>query len=299
MVDNPNILQWESSSSLVFYALAFFIALGWSLLLRHRANRKFSLENAPGTSLHNPYEIAYLAGGGARCTQVLIAHFHKAGVIRWREGRLFQGGKVVATDVKPRELSQLESSVHASILSYGSKGMPLLNLHTHLQTKLSGVESKLATQGLRPTTGEVFMTGFTISFPLVLLSLVGLLTLFVGLSANEFVGLHIVFLFLTLVTIILVASSKKKLTSAGRKLLDEMRSELVSGNPPRSSSDTTLHKVALLGILEIGSDEGLVGLPENARREISQLGTAGSSGNVSAGGCSSGCGSGCGGCGGD
>lgn len=65
------VLDWNGPEFLWFCAAAFVIALGWSLLRRSRANDRFSNPSAEPAPLADPYEIAFLAGGTPRCSQVL------------------------------------------------------------------------------------------------------------------------------------------------------------------------------------------------------------------------------------
>lgn len=299
-----NIFDWKGSEFLVFYGVAFLLVIGWSVSRRSKANEKFALSNPPEVSLTDPYEIAFLAGGAARCTQVVVVRLIKSGAVVWNKSKGFSQSTLVATGTAQTGFNDIELTTHKAILSYGKTGMPLTRLPQLVGTKLSGIESKLAKLGLRPTGSEAASRILFIFTPFLILILIGIIKLIVGISRGMPVGFLVIFLLFTVVAGAILAANKKKLTPAGESLLWMMRRFAAQGGNPQSAwPDPTLCGVALLGISGIAHDDSLAGLDTALRKEISQLGNNSSSSGCSASGCSSGCssgcGSGCGGCGGD
>jgi len=288
-----NVLDFTGPEFLWFYAISFAFALVWSLVRRSGAQKKFSLAEAAEVQLSDPYELAFLAGGAPRCTQVVVVRLIKAGAVEWKKARGFSESKLIAKSAASPDFNDIERTVYSSILSYGKKGIPLSGLSLLVGTRISGIEAKLAKLGLRPTQSEEGGRGCFIALPLAILAVIGVVKVAVGISRDKPVGFLVVFLIVTFFAMALIAAARKKLTPAGEALLEKMRRE-----PRTTFPDATLCGVALLGISGIGYDESLAGMDVAFRKEISQLGNASSSSGGGSG-CSSGCGSGCGGCGGD
>ena len=300
-ISSLSVFDWSGPEFLGFYSIAFVLAVLWSLWLRNRANDRFALANAESMELNDPYELAFLAGGGVRCCQVVVVRLLKSGAVEWKKTRILRQSRLHATGPALAEFNDIERTVFSSIMGYGKKGMPLAEIPPLVATRISGIEAKLAKLGLRPTASEANGRGCITILPMLALMLVGFIKVMVGLSRDKPVGFLCIFLFASLVAVILLASKRKKLTPAGEKVLERMRSR-VSGKHADPMMES-LCGVALLGVPGIAYDESLVGMDDALRKEISQMGKTSSSGcggdSGCSSGCSSGCGGGCGGCGGD
>ncbi|MEP4077904.1 TIGR04222 domain-containing membrane protein [Haloferula sp.] len=296
------ILDWNGPEFLLFYGVAFVVALIWSVMRRRRANDQFSLPGAEEVQLSDPYELAYLAGGAPRCSQVALVRLVEAGAIERKPSRLFSESKVVAIGSADAGFNDIERTVFSGILAYGEKGMPLSEIPQLVATRLSGIESRLAKLGLRPTASEKSGRGFSISLPLVFLLLLGIGKLVIGITRDKPVGLLVFFLVVTVVAAVIVAAGTKKLTPAGESLLKRMRDASQQNSRPQNEGmQTALCGVALLGVGGIGYNEHLVGLDAGLKKDLTQMGNPNNSSGCGSGcssGCSSGCGGGCGGCGG-
>ncbi len=295
--------DWTGPEFLGFYSAGFVVTLVWSIVRRSRVNEKFTLPAAAEPSLTDPYEIAFLAGGAPRCSQVVLVRLITTGVIQWRKAKVFRDSKLVAVGPAATGFNDIERSVYSAILGYGEKGMSLTTIPQRVATRLSGIESKLAKLGLRPTAAEARSRGHLIPLPMYLLLAIGIVKMVIGVSRDKPVGFLIVFMIITLIAAIIVRSAATKLTPMGERLLKQMRVE--SGPGDAGSPDAALCGVALLGISAMANDASLAGLDTALKKQLSQIGLANSADcgvDASSGGssgCSSGCGGGCGGCGGD
>ncbi len=298
-----SVFDWKGPEFLGFYAVGFVVTLVWSIIRRIRAKAKFALTTADETPrLTDPYEIAFLAGGAPRCSQVVLVSLIKSRAVEWRQAKVFRESKLVAVGSAMPSLNDIERTVFTSILSYGKRGMPLTSIPPLVATRLSGIESKLAKLGLRPTAAETRSHGFSIPLPMYLLLGVGIVKTVIGISRDKPVGFLIAFMIITLIAAILVRSTAKKLTPAGEQLLERMRGE--TGTPSSETADAALCAVALLGVSALTHEGAFAGLDGALRKELSQLGNpnpawGADASNGCSSGCSSGCGGGCGGCGGD
>lgn len=293
LVPTVSVFDWKGPDFLMFYAVGFVIALAWSLVRRSQMNDKFKLEGVSEPLLDDPYEIAFLAGGVPRCSQLAVVKLIKVGAVEWEKAGLFKVSRLVAKGTARADFSDVERCLFTSVLGYGKKGMPLSEVSRLVATRLSGIEAKLAKRGLRPTASEKAGTGIVISLPLFALMAVGIVKVVVGISRDKPVVFLIIFLVVTLFVALIVAGNSKKLTAQGERLLAEMR----DGYQLDGVQSSVFIGIALMGVAAAG-DASLLGLDRALAKEISEMGGVSiGSGNGCSSGCSSGCGGGCGGCG--
>lgn len=287
-----SVFDWKGPDFLVFYAVGFLIALAWSVIRRFRGNDKFTLEGASEPLLTDPYEIAFLAGGAPRCSQLAVVKLIQTGAAEWKKASVFKASRLIATGAAQPDFTDAERHLFKSVLSYGKKGMPLSEVSRLVATRLSGIEAKLAKLGLRPTAGEKAGAGFSTSLPLYGLMAIGIVKVVVGLSRDKPVVFLIIFLGVSFFAAVIVAVNSKKLTPKGEKILEKMRDSYRAD----AMASNGLTGIALLGMAGVG-DASLLGLDSALAKEVSQISSV-SAGSGCSSGCSSGCG-GCGGCGGD
>lgn len=280
------------------YAVLFVVALAISIRRRIRVNARFSLPGAEDTKLTDPYEIAYLAGGVPRCAQVAVVKLITCGAVEWKRTAILRQSLLVASGSAEAGFHEIERNLYTAILGRGKKGMNLTEIPALVAARISGVESRLAKLGLRPTVSETRGRGCLVTLPLIALLGFGAFKVFVGLSRDKPVFFLIALLVITCLITAAVASNLKKLTPAGEKLLARMRAG-------REAQGDVLCSVALFGAAS-GLDPSLSGIDSALRKDISNMGNNTGSGGCGGGtgcgnssGCSSGCGGGgCGGCGG-
>lgn len=293
-----SIFDWNGPDFLWLYAVAFLIALGFTLWRRARSNAKFSFPGAAEANLTDPYEIAYLAGGAPRCSQVVVVKLIKSGAVEWKRSKFLKESILVASGKASPDFNDIERTVYSSILDYGQKGMPLANVSQLVATRVSGLESQLAKLGLRPTSSESGSETFSIMLPMLFLVGVGVVKVVIGISRDKPVTFLCLMIFATFVVAAIIAGSARKTTPAGKLVLSRMRdSKSGFANLPDPYTGT-LCGIGLMGISGIDHDPSIAGLDLVLRNEISQIGNPSSSSGCSSDG-GSGCSSGCGGCGGD
>lgn len=298
-----SLFDWPGNKFLAFYAIAFVIALIWSISRRLKVNDKFAHPDARNSELTDPYEMAFLAGGTPRCAQLAVTRLLKTGSIQWKRTKVFSESRLVAIGCAYQDFNEIERTLFSSILSYGKKGMPLDSVSQLVATRISGIESRLAKAGLRPTSSEEGSRGFFIALPLIILMAIGVVKVLVGLSRDKPVLFLCIMLGVTFFVCAAVASARKKLTPEGENVLARLRDRPPVFNPEELNQNLMV-SVALFGISGIPHGQMLADLDANIKKELSQIGNKSSSGCGGAAGCSSGCssgcgGGGCGGCGGD
>jgi uncharacterized protein (TIGR04222 family) len=289
-----SIMDLDGPTFLALYGLFFIIALAWSIRRRSRVYEKFSLPGAAETQLTDPYEIAYLAGGAPRCAQVAVVKLLHSGAVEWQRKRILRDSRLVAIGMADAAFNDIERALFSVISSRGKSGLRMMEVTTHIVSRLSGVESRLAVLGLRPTASEASGRGCFIILPLSALMLFGGWRFVAGFTNNKPILFLVVLLAITAIVAAILASHKKKLTPEGEDLLTRMRAH-------RESQGDTLYSLSLFGVGRSG-DPGLSGLDSALRKDLSKLennhGSSGCGGGGSGAGCSSGCSSGCGGGGG-
>lgn len=300
-----SVFDLNGPTFLGVYVLLLFVAVLWSVKRRQSVLDKFSLPGAAETLLTDPYEIAYLAGGAPRCAQVVVVKLIQCGAVKWERTRILKESRLVAVGQAEPGFNEIERMVFISLLSYGKKGMALNDVSRLVSTKLSGIESRLAKLGLRPTASEASGRGCFIILPMFALMVFGIVKLVIGVSRDKPVLFLIILIILTFIAAAIIAAHKKKLTPAGEDLLGRMRADNArpSDMEPLNAS---LCGIALLGISAAATDPLLAGLESALTKDISRIGQQSGSSGCGAAGCgggSSGCssdggGGGCGGCGG-
>lgn len=294
-----SVFDLNGPAFLGLYVVLFFVALLWSVRRRQRVFTKFSLPGAEETRLTDPYEIAYLTGGAPRCAQVAVVKLIQCGAVKWERTRILRESRLIAEGQAEPGFNEIERTLFTSILGHGKKGMKMMEVPVLVSARLSGIESRLAKLGLRPTASEAGGRGCFIILPMFALMVFGAVKVFVGVTRDKPVMYLIILLVITCIVAAIIAAHKKKLTPGGEELLARMRAG-------REAQSDPLCSVALFGAAWTG-DPHLSGLDSALRKDISNMGkNTGSSGCGAAGysggssGCSSGCGGGggCGGCGG-
>ena len=298
-------LAWSATTFLQVYAVAFFIALIWSITRRKNRNEKFRRPDGAGAILTDPYELAFLAGGKLRCVQVAVISLLQQGTLAWKKGRFFQANRlVISSHASPPE-NGMEREIFDIAKPAGEKGVLVQSLLQLSYHDLRALEIKLAKLGLRPTASEASLRAHSTALPLFALLALGVLRLFVGFQREEEIIFLVIFLFVTFFASLLVSQGGPKLTSDGELLLTKLRAEKKT-RPVSTVGENSppLAGVALFGISATIDDPAYTGLPTGLQKDLTQMSKQSSSGCGAGGGsgcstgCGSGCGGGCGGCGG-
>jgi uncharacterized protein (TIGR04222 family) len=283
-----------------FYLISFVIAVVWSVLRMRRGARKFQVPGARSLP-EDPYEWAYLAGGGPRAAQLALVRLLRAGMLQWKSG--FAGARVTlgARDVLG-SLSAIERRMLTRVHTGKAKGVPVSELLMSVRVQMRALEVRLAAAGLRPTAVERRKACFSAILPMVLLGGVGGVKFCVGLGRERpviFLGIGLV---LTLIVACIIASRVKRLTPAGLELLAQRRvehqkSELHASADERGGLRMISDGMALFGVTCLAEVPAFRGIYPELKTQLSGQSTTGGTDASGGGGCGGGCGSGCGGSG--
>lgn len=225
------LLDWSGPSFLMFYGLAYFIALAASRRRARNALRPYENQNAPAGL--EPYETAYLSGGPNRVTQMGVSKLILCGAAVWKQK--FSGAHLIPVDgAKPRGLQPVEQRMWNQLAAAGSNGLKVNLLGATLQPDYTALEMRLAIRGLRPAKGERSSAAFAAVWPLLILLAIGVVKMMVGISRDRPVLFLFFLLILTVITAVIVAGKVPRITGKGETVLKNLREE-VPGKVPANA----------------------------------------------------------------
>lgn len=296
------ILDWNGTDFLIFYAVALVMAGGWSWARRHQYLNSFNPAKGACPELSHPIEIAYLAGGASRCTEVAIVHLIEGGFISWNATSGLGNGRLQAIAAPPSDSHWLEKSLYSEISLRGAAGMPLSSIGPAVMNGVMSVEGKLAKLGLRPTDAEISRRRSSSVLPLIALLVFGFVRVILGLSREEPVGFLILFLAFTIAVMIIITAGLGSITPVGKHIVNRLQ------KTHETAPDARILGVALFGIAGSTAYANCPELDPSLIKEFQKSHKLGANG-CGGGGCSAGsgcswggggngCGGGGGGCGG-
>lgn len=294
------VIDWHGPQFLAFYGFALIVSLIWSLRRRHQLVSQF-IRPGVQVQIDDPYEAAYLAGGGPRTLTTVIVHLLANGSLLekkpgWLKAvALFPGESIPASN-------PMEGALVDAVWANRSKGVSLQKARELLTSQFGRIERSLAAKGLRPTTEEYSGTGFPAILPLLFLLGLGVVKFCIGVWRDKPTSFLVIALFITLVLIIFVAASNRnRLTPAGREELTRLRGLHSAAVTVSPSVSTLPMAVALGGLAALAGYEPVLAMNSHIMQELKFLQSS-TGFDTSVSGCGSsgsGCGSGgCGGCGG-
>ena len=292
-------LNWSGAPFLMLYGMLFILCIVWSLRIKAKRFAAFEKPDPPDP-LTDPYDIAFLAGGGRRVMQAALTRLCSTGALEYVKAGMWKR-RLRPTGVLPDPLHPVESAVLDTARFKGEeKGMALAELTGCAPDALRCIENRLALLGLKPAQRERTRAAMASMLPFGLLLLMGGLKVLIGITRDRPVAFLLICMGVTIVIAVVINSRLTYLTPAGRAMLDTLRSLWRSAGTPRKTPHDIGYGVALFGTAV------LIGVPgmDILREDFKSLQQADSS---SGGGCSSGCsssgcggggcGGGCGGCG--
>lgn len=294
------ILDWNGSTFILFYIVALIVAAVWS---RSRASRAFDSLGRAGHDLEpsDPYEIAYLAAGPSQVAKLAVVRLIQQGLVSWKSAWITP--KIVYQQDGAGGTTA-ERKILVAARKKGTPGLPVKDIPLLIKEEMRPLEVRLASLGLRPTSEEITKAGFRSVLPLISLIVLGCVKLAIGLGRDKPVLFLVALLVVTAVVAVVMARPTRKLTPAGKKLLDKYRleHERTRGAADIDDPEWLTLNVALFGTAALAGIPLFEGIQKDLDRQISQQAA-----NQAGGGCSSGCGTssgcggggGCGGCGGD
>ena len=285
------LMDWNGPSFLLFYVLAFVVAVGWSRQRLRTALSPFENRTAPMDL--EPFEVAFLSGGPNRVTQMAVARLILSGAAVWK--KKLTGPRLIVGTAEPEGLKSVEQHLWEQLVKAGSKGLSVKSLTSLLNRNCEALETRLAIRGLRPRQGERKSAGFSAVLPLLGLLAVGVMKLLVGLSRDRPVFFLVLLLILTVVTTVVMTGMVPRTTGKGESLLSDLRSDVPAQVKagPGMAAEAAFLSFALFGPTAFSALPGFEDLPQEMQKHLAQPAAGGSD---SGGGCSSGCSSGSSGC---
>jgi uncharacterized protein (TIGR04222 family) len=216
-VTGITLSHWSEMPLTVCFA-AFVAALVWSGIRVSRALLAFDSAHGDAT-VTNHYEIAYLAGGAPRMTQLAVVRLLHQGLLSLKNDRL-----IAETSSRPEiDPTGVEVGLLKAAAACSEKGLPVADLQKELQPRHRSVEVRLAAMGARPTDAERSRAGTSAVLPLI--AFAGCLALVVLLRSfgDKPILLHFGLLIITILSVVAQASRLRRLTPYGQRLLDNLR----------------------------------------------------------------------------
>lgn len=162
-----SIFDWQGPRFLAFYGIAFLIAVIWSILRRRSVLKPLNPPPGSRPTLDDPIEIAYLAGGPARCTEVALVNLIEKRTLTWKKSGLFSKEILSVSGPLPPDCHWFERTLFSAATAKGGSGLTLSELSKTVRQNTPSLEGRLAKLGLRPTASELSGNGFSAILPLV------------------------------------------------------------------------------------------------------------------------------------
>lgn len=298
-----NVFDYRGEAFLKFYITGFVLALmlSWMITRSARSERQ---ERLSDEKLTDPYEIAFLGGGGRRMVDAALAALFTRGLLKVeapKNGR----GKIGAAPVeKVADLHLVEHQVWQALPQ--NSLAEIRDVRKALIPVTLGMQETLAARGYVFAPAQLIRLGWLAALPLLGMMMVGMVKFCVGLSHGRPVLYLFFCLVSSLVVLVLRLSWIKKRTAAGEGVWQRLEGRRISPLVERDGRHELDPALAAMAVAVGGT--GVLSTPAYQpmhdaihRQATASSGGCGSGGcgTSSGGGCGSGCGGGgCGGCGG-
>jgi uncharacterized protein (TIGR04222 family) len=288
-------LDLRGPDFLLFYGVLYAIALAMSLVMRAVVRRAVT-PHGDGSEL-DPYETAFLAGGGRRVALLGVSNLIDRG----------------ALEIRPHEMAVTPEGQHARAAHPVERavldargGLTSADLRQRLVAPCETIRYTLLTAGLLVSDPAVaaWRVLTVIAFGVILA--IAAMKVATGVSRDKPVGFLVVAGFATLVTVIVLMRNAPFRSQPGERLLRRLRHARPNRRKASPPGPSPVASIAGLGVALYGLD-ALAGHPQYRHLQQTMAPTTGGGGSS----CSSGCGSsggdsggsscgggGCGGCGG-
>lgn len=300
-----NVFDWRGPEFLEFYGVGMIVALVVSIIGESAARKKMETVE-PSEVPTDPYEIAFLGGGGRRMVDAAFAALYARNQLTLDTPKNSPAkiGSTARTTDEP--LHPVEAKVRAALP--GSRTTEVRSVRETLRPVTEEMQQRLASRGLVLRDKQRSHLQFVAAFPILLLMTTGVMKFIVGLNRGKPVMFLVFFLIASVIILALRLTFLRRRTQAG----EAAWSQLKVMQPPshlKSSMDFARMEpaAAALAVAMIGSSALATPTYQPLYDTIHRRGAGADS---SGGGCgSSGCGSGgcggggcggggCGGCGG-
>jgi len=308
------LFDWTGPPFLMFYLICLVAGGIWCW---QRAGRALIPYEVPGELpvLEDPYEVAYLAAGAPRVTQMAVARLIQLDVVEWKKG--FTGSRLIRkTADTPAGLKSIEERLWNHLERKGDKGLSVSELSSLLAAHYPPVAASLALRGLRPTADERRSAVMAAVWPVIVLLGIGVIKVVIGVSRDKPVLFLMGLIIVTLILIVVISGRIGRLTRTGEKMLEGLKEvhpadARLAGGMERGNLEAVSMSLGLFGPMALNRLPWFTGISDEMNQKLGgQAGAKGSEGGSSGcggggcggGGCGSGggggCGGGCGGCGG-
>lgn len=290
-----NVFDYQGEQFLMFYIGALFAAVIGSKVLAGIFRR-----TGPGRlgdeDLRDPYEIAFLGGGGRRLGDAALAALYTRGLLRLETlaGGALRMGTVAGKNVD--DLSLTEHQVWRALPQQTPAEMH--HVRRALVPVTTAMQDKLAQLGYVFSPAGLSRLRWVAALPFLFLMGIGVVKLFVGFSRGRPVAFLVVALVVTLVVMIARLTTIRRRTAAGEAMWQRLSTREL--NRRKGSVAGVADSVpfdpghAALAVAMMGSSVLAGPAYEPMHRALWGSQPAGSSGNSSSSASSGGCGSGCG-----
>ncbi len=220
-----NVFDYQGEQFLLFYLAAFVAALIASRVIVRLVRR-----NGPGRlgdeDLRNPYEIAFLGGGGRRMADAALAALYARGLIKLEPGggATFRMGTVEGKNVD--DLSLIEHQVWRALPQQSPAEIP--HVRRALTPVTQAMQDTLAERGYVFSPAGLTRLRWFAALPLLFIMSIGVVKLCVGVSRGRPVIFLIIALVVTALTLAVRLASMKRRTAAGEAMWQRISAREVS-----------------------------------------------------------------------
>lgn len=300
-----NVFDWRGPEFLEFFGIGLLVALLLSAITESAARKKM-LTTEPGEVPTDPYEIAFLGGGGRRMVDAAFASLYSRRLLTFETPQNSPAKIGSNEQADDAAIHPVEARVRAALPRH--RTAEVRSVREALRPITEEMQQRLASRGLVLRDQQVSYLRFVAAFPMLVMMTAGVVKFLTGLSR----GKPVLFLFFGLIVSVIVLALRMKFVQRRTKAGEAAWSQLRVMQPPaelKSSMDFARMEpaAAALAVAMIGSSALATPTYQPLYDTIHRRGAGADS---SGGGCgSSGCGSsgcggggcgggGCGGCGG-
>ncbi|MCY7305161.1 MAG: TIGR04222 domain-containing membrane protein [Rhodoferax sp.] len=301
-IGEPTSLQKTEGTGFLIFYLSSLVAITLVHVLAHR-RRKSHVTQVP---VLDPYEVAWLVGGGERVIGTALATLVGCGALQLQAQR--KADKITGADCERTPVNVDTSRLHPierTCLEFIPQGkLQVDQLRVRVASCIGSVRHRVESARLQIRVGEMPRANAITALLLTCMLVVGFSRLFYGVAAGHFVGFLWVALLVNFFMICRKLVPTGQLTASAEKAVDDLRqrhaklkdglaSEATSGGLPAPTIGALTLAFALFGTQAVMASDDFAGI--NFLFGDNSTNNTGNSGSTA--GCAGG-GGGCGGCGG-
>lgn len=297
-----SVFDWRGPDFLIFYAIGFGVAFLASLVFVSLARRKTQRGTTRETPT-DPYEVAFLGGGGRRMVDAALAALFTRKLVTLETPKNGRASVGAAEGGDDQNLHPVEQRVWQALPL--NRRAEVRSVREALQPVVEGMQQHLAGRGLVLSPEELTNLRWLASLPMLVMMTVGVIKFFVGLGRDKPVIILFFCLFASVFVIALRMALLRKRTDAGEALWWNIKSSGHKSPMTRCDAGTGFDPTLAALMVALGGTEALATpmyqpLHDAIHRQGANSSSGCGSGGCGGGGCGGGgCGGGgCGGCGG-